>query len=119
MVIHIKHNRNSVVTKIVEKESTKIDKKELLETAKAMAKVMAKEMAKELIANMPVQKIIEIRGKENTLQPDDIVALDESIIDVTKTKEFTKNFESLGTEKKTEDSGQSKRDKLKKLLKKI
>jgi hypothetical protein len=75
--------------------------------AKELAPAMAKEMAKELIANMPAQKIVEIR-KEGGKQEDDLIAIDSSVADVTGEGQFKKNFESLGKEKMSADSGEAK-----------
>jgi hypothetical protein len=83
-----------------------------------MAKEMAPELAKEIIANMPAQQIVDIRKEGSGGQKDDLIAMDESIVDVTKEGDFKKNFDSLGEEKTSEDSGKEKRDKLKELLKK-
>jgi hypothetical protein len=130
MVVHIKHNKGTsgttkvVETRVVEKQ-TEPDKKMLLHMAKEMAAAMAKElapamakeMAKELIANMPAQKIVEIR-KEGGKQEDDLIAIDSSVADVTGEGQFKKNFESLGKEKMSADSGEAKRKKLEALKKK-
>lgn len=132
MVVHIKYNKGNntggttkIVEKIVEKQA---DTKVLMQTAKEMAKVMAKEMAgelakemaKEIVANMPAQQIVEIRreGSDTIEGKNDLVALDESIVDVTSEGNFEKNFDSLGQTKISQDSGQDKRDKLRRLKKK-
>jgi len=130
MVVHIKHNKGTsgttkvVETRVVEKQ-TEPDKQLLLHMAKEMAQAMAKEiapvmakaMAKELIANMPAQKIVEIR-KEGGKQEDDLIVIDSSVADVTGEGQFKKNFESLGKEQMSADSGEAKRKKLEALKKK-
>ena len=131
MVIHIKHNQGhvntttKVIERIIEKDNNN-NSQALLQTAKEMAKVMAKEMAremakemaKEIIANLPAQQIVQIRQEGSAGIKNDLIAMDESIADVTKDSEFKKNFKSLGSIKTTGDSGADKRDKLKALLKK-
>jgi hypothetical protein len=124
MVQHIKYSGNKSTTKIVKERviEKQTDNKALLQSAKEMAKTMAKEMAKELakeiIANMPAQQLIEIRKEGSGGAKDDLIAIDESVVDVTKEGSFKKNFESLGQEKTSEDDGETKRNKLKELLKK-
>lgn len=121
MVQHIKYSGNmSASTHIVKERiiEKKTDNKALLQSVREMAKVMAKEMAKEIIANMPAQQLIKIRKEGSGGTKDDLIAIDESVADVTKEGNFKKNFESLGEEKTSEDSGEAKRNKLKELLKK-
>ena len=131
MVVHIKHNKSSIggTTKVIEKhivEQSAPDKEVLLHMAKEMAKAMAKElapamakeMAKELIANMPAQKIVEIRNQSGKQHDDELIAIDSSVADVTGEGQFKKNFESLGKEKLSADSGEAKRKKLEALRKK-
>lgn len=120
MIVHIKNNSKNVdTTKIVEKIIEKDNSPALLQAAKEMAKVMAKElakeMAKELIANLPAQQIVQIRQEGSGGSKDDLIAIDASIADVTKDKEFKKNFDTLGQEKVSDDKGSDKRDKLKAL----
>jgi hypothetical protein len=115
MVQHIRYTGNSK-TQIVKERV--VEKKVDIETLKAMAREMAKEMVKEIIANMPAQQIIEIRKEGSGGQKNDLIAIDDSVVDVTKECKFKKNFESLGEEKVSEDSGEDKRNKLKELLKK-
>jgi len=123
MVQHIKYSKNTgATTKVVEKvveKSAEPDKKLMLhmakEMAQAMAKELAKEMAKELIANMPAQQIVNIRNQSGKEHQDDLIAIDNSVVDVTGEGQFKKNFESLGKEQVSTDSGQEKLKKLKAL----
>lgn len=115
MIVHIKHNKNVESTKIIERDSSPALLQIAKEMAKVMAKEMAREMAKELIANLPAQQIVQIRQEGSGGTKDDLIAIDDSIVDVTKDKEFKKNFEALGQEKVSDDKGSDKRDKLRAL----
>lgn len=106
-------NKTIVRETIIKEVNQGFQQQEIEKLATILAKSMAQEMLQELLAKLPSG--LYAHGEAVSATP--IVALDESVADVTGESSFTKSAE-LGETTISEEHSLNKSDKLKEFLKK-